>query len=312
MASVLEHATLSQHIYKPHQPLFGSQQFILKKHFAITPQLEGWKKLEDFDSNIQPNKHIYAGLYLNFNHGHALDAVVAIRGTDNIFNDFVDMVSWYQNVMGTDRHSLLPAYTNDIMHFFIQCERLLKAAGLAHIYPTITGHSLGGALAQLYNLRYLQTTAITFNSPGCAQMPGIHLDRSHLVHEFSARWGIINRIGKPVSPPTWIEIPEDAAVAEKLVHHWNERLNQAGTQLEDKAFAKSKDSLLSTLEPSGPLSLQIAGTLLKVADIEDTAEKAGGNEAAYHAIKEQHKIANMVRALQQSSYRTIAQQSFTL
>ncbi len=312
MISVLECAQISGHIYHPEKHEYAGTMIQPLDPKKLHRAKEGWNIVNDFDPDMRPNGHIYAALYLQVNQSKITDAVIAIRGTDNLFNDIVDMISWFQDVIGTERHSLLPAYTADIMHFFMKCEALLKRAKLSYVYPTITGHSLGGALAQLYNLRYIQTTAITFNSPGCAQMPGIHPDRSHLVHEFSAHWGIINRIGKPVNSPTWIDVPEQAQVAEKLIHAWNNKLDHTATTLQDQAFADVKDSPLTSLQPNHFLGSLGAGALLKATDIEQAAQQAGGNLAAYHAMVEQHKIANMVRALQQTQNRTIAHQSFNL
>ena len=101
-----------------------------------------------------------AGLFGEvFQNGNQI--VVAFRGTElaNLFNDLADG-SWATN----SSNAILQQYVADAANFLSQVETQFPADGYN---ITLTGHSLGGAIAQLLgNASGLPT--VTFNAPGAA------------------------------------------------------------------------------------------------------------------------------------------------
>ena len=148
-----------------------------------------WKRLNTFvaptaTTSIQPcinEKGLYAETYIHTNKLNQYDnAVIAIRGTENgTSRDFVD--NWVANFSAAFNHQ--PA------EYILARERILPViAGLKSLYPNIeiyvTGHSLGGGMAQ--EIAYTSSdvkAAYVFNTSPVTNWTQLELQDAALVKQ---------------------------------------------------------------------------------------------------------------------------------
>jgi pimeloyl-ACP methyl ester carboxylesterase len=292
MVTILEYSHLSRHVYHVHMNLYGLTNNKLNKH-SIRDQLAkfakkgftGWAEIIDVGENVIPAQPFFARLYIKFSNGKANDAVVAFRGTDNWDNDKVDFKSWFSDVAGDGKHDKLPAYLPLAWHF-VNLSREYLRKYFPHARLNVTGHSLGGALAQLIVAQVREPVrAITFNSPGIADMPHVQKDSAALIHGVNARYGFINKVGKQLGEVIYIDISQEEKNAKEAFALY-QQANQEKKTIESGKHPFADDLL--TEEMDGEL------------------EQAGIDFAASCAA--QHSIANMITALQH--HQDIANRAF--
>ena len=199
MIKAIEYAILSNHVYHPDRDVLDGMNFRTLNSRELTSgrvMQSGthWYRITDVDPSLTPNLNFYAALYVKFKSGFATDAVVAIRGTvEQIYNnDKVDGVSWWSDVLGHGQYDMLPSYYPKASYFFRKARDYTR-----HYFPkahvSLTGHSLGAALAQLLVAAGKPFTAVTFNSPGIGNMPGVDENMSAYVTGINSKYGFINK-----------------------------------------------------------------------------------------------------------------------
>jgi len=193
MITVLDCAQMSQDVYgttKVFQPLeAGYKKQNLHGIYRIPD--------EDVSPSLHPNNHFYAALYIKFLNGRAMNAVAAIRGT--VFNDWTndgeDILAWASDSLGNGEHGAVPQPFTAMTHKFVwDVLRYNREHFPDLVSMTLTGHSLGGALAQLCLLTgaFVQR-AVTFNAPGIGHLVSSDFKEkaSGKVYNINARYGVI-------------------------------------------------------------------------------------------------------------------------
>ncbi|MSP53371.1 MAG: hypothetical protein EXR81_03860 [Gammaproteobacteria bacterium] len=176
MIRIREYAAISGHVYQPNTNNYMEEKFAFFKSENLKDRktVDGWKIIQDVDPHTNSANNFFAALYIKFSNGEATDAVIAMRGTmpSNFNNIITDVLSWYSAAIGTNWHNHLPAYVADVAEF-----THLAIDYLEQHFPTLhetdirfTGHSLGGALAQIMALRCHYYPCVSFNSPSCRGM----------------------------------------------------------------------------------------------------------------------------------------------
>lgn len=260
MININEYAQLSQDIYgQPFRiPSYKNIDFISKKY-------NGWGRIENVDSSITPASNFFAGLYIKFRAGVAEDAVIAFRGTvfSNAQDLFEDVVSWYSSALGTGMHDRVPGYFKNAVNFESRARQYLrdhfpKLAHLSHL--RYTGHSLGGALAQLLSVTNFPVPSVSFNSPSCRNIcPKSSEERWGLVNNINSRYDILNKLGGvPIGKTHQINIPQFQDEAKALLAHFNEKRFSEGRALEQIGGSISKTS------GTAGMALSAEGTVLEV------------------------------------------------
>ena len=187
----------------------------------------GWRRVTDIADSPKPQDAFYAALYCQFKNDKPEQAVLAFRGT--IFDEdnlIVDVLAWYSDVLGIGKHDQDPPGFFRLAQVFTQS----VYAYLKQHYPAIldrqtisyTGHSLGGALAQLISLTtdHPQKT-IVFNSPGCGNLPAVNINQSFEITNVNARYGVINKIGDVLGDVILIDVKAREAEARSMFESEN-------------------------------------------------------------------------------------------
>src|SRR3990167_809808 len=166
-------------------------------------------------------------LYLKVENQTVTKAAIAFRGTvlSEIQNLKDDYYAWFDDVFGNGHNNELPLPYELEKHFCHAC-----LIYLAETYPTfdlqqmyLTGHSLGGAIAQLLacNIAYGLRT-ITFNTPGIINLVDpFDRSRGQFIWNINSHYGIINKISYhlPASILLFVDVPEQSDQAKYLLEH---------------------------------------------------------------------------------------------
>jgi pimeloyl-ACP methyl ester carboxylesterase len=215
-----------------------------------------------------------------------------MRGTipARIDNDLVDIYSWFSSAVGTDWYDTLPSYFPQAIVFARKVHTYLKK-----YYPnlkriTYTGHSLGGALAQLVALRGRPHKAVVFNSPGCKEIAGPYYEqRKNLITSVNARYGVINKIGEPVlGNLTVIDVPNLEADAKNLLTHFHHADFIKATKL--ARLAELESGVLPLFINSAALS-----ALYRIESVTDSITSI--QHPLIDVITAQHSIQNLIQAI---------------
>ncbi len=337
MITVYEYACLSGHVYKPWKDGYGNLKIYPSANTGDKFK-DGWYIMNDHNMPKMDSKlSYYAALYMKFRRGHAIDAAVAIRGTviGIVDNDITDMISWYSDVFGLGNSDHIPCYMGPIWHFVQNCYRTLKKK-YPSIRMTVTGHSLGGALAQLVPLKYFTIPAVVFNSPGCGHIPGIMRFQYGSVHNINSTYGLINKIGATAGELYYIDVPEDQAEAKAMINQFSKEIFHAASSLQMAASTAGNDQAKSALsaaaddlkfsdyyQASEALEPFVSGyhqhSFLQEMEnpavaINDTfhsiLDRKGEVELLAKTILAQHRMLNLANALATDRYAKVANQVF--
>jgi hypothetical protein len=295
MITVLEYATLSWHTYHSHFSLFGKkhEEFQIVKQNVDKKSRHGWYQITDISRHMHPAQDFYAQLYVKFAFGKPLAGVVAFRGTliTDWDNDEVDFDVWASDVFGDGKHDQVPKYFTQAEWFYYDARRYLLDELKCH-HLSVTGHSLGGAIAQLVPaLMGMPTTAVTFNAPGVGHIPGVKSEQGMCIFGFNSRYGFLNKIGQSLGRVEYLEVPEKAAEAKQaLVEYASEKT--LGQHIE------KAENL--------PDQLRLSFDLI----FKDGPRRGLAGSDFLDAIAAQHSINNLLQTLTEKKQASLAGRAF--
>ena len=274
---------------------------------------------------MTPTRPFYAAMYIKFRDGRPADAVVSIRGTvmQRFGNMEVDALSWWSDALSKGEHDTLPIYINHAWGFVIKC---LKIARRYNLGLKLTGHSLGGAIAQLICLTIYNLRAVTFNAPGYGNMPGVYKDRAGAIHNINSRYGLINKVGLTLGEIYYIDVPNMAADAKQLIQRYQQEVAKEGNIKGDALLHQDLIKVKDYYDAYGTLSADVdrakidakctSGWLERaafpaysaVADYACRKLKSSEAQGSLLAkvVEAQHAIKHVVLTLQDGKYNGIA------
>jgi hypothetical protein len=351
MITIKEYASLAAHVYRSKSDIIQnlpigelSTEKIKIKPIPSDKKAVDWYCLPDVDPRSSTTNHFYAQLYVKFQKGKAVNAVIAIRGTEkeDWHNLTVDFFTWWSDVVGDggrDSDILLSSYLMQAMSFYNRVRKYLKEYFPGLKIFAVTGHSLGGAIAQLLPLQAgYPVRAICFNSSGCKNIPGVKIEHSGWVHNVNAIYDLVSKVGVIVGDLRLVEVhnseKEIILLYQKLNHELLEnakKLSTAGkqsvlpgsTHIELTGYSASTLALVETLialnkaEPDLHLHYLYCEKADKIIEWKKASQiQASCTELeifksylkTYEAIiMDQHSIFNLLTALNQEENLSIAQ-----
>ena len=264
MATIYEYAQISAQTYVPEQSLIGhSPDLYYVYNYKFSSYEDGWYTVLDTDSYVSPETPFFARLYIRLSNGEPVESVIGFRGTllrggvynvlDNIYED---LKAWYSDVIGDGFHDHVPQYYIYATEFVNKALLYLRHMHISK-KPTLTGHSLGGALASMITLCYYPLDSFVFNAPGVGHMPNVILNQAGFIHHFNSKYGIINKVGLTVGHVHSVNTPEMATEAKALLQAFSKKLSADGEK-----YYKAVGST-NTLDSS----IDLPGLMLKVSSL---------------------------------------------
>jgi hypothetical protein len=244
MIRVLELAKLSGAVYSASNANhFGINIVDLTSQSQLDSIENNWLKVVQINEETKTHacNHFYAALYIKFNDGDAIDAVMAIRGTlmHDPNNLWVDFKSWYSSAIGDDQHDSEPEYLPKA-HTFLRASKayLHKHFPKLHASFYLTGHSLGGSLAKLLTLTVFPYKTVVFNAPGVGEVAAVDKDDADYIVNVNALHGILNKVGETLGRNFYVNVLDEDADAILLEKHFNKAAkvySKDAYQLSDKS-----------------------------------------------------------------------------
>jgi len=180
---------------------------------------EGWFQLRFPEVRMLHDFGFYAEFYVKVYRGKIRHLMVSFRGTDNFYDGGEDVLTWWNTVLpGSEYYSQkIPHYWHYALTFILKCKKVIKQLDshdlLAdYVGHHVTGHSLGGALANLVSATAaicqpvgirahlpVMPNVISFNAPGIGAMQGIHKDpfNEGMVISMRAKYDLVSALGEP-------------------------------------------------------------------------------------------------------------------
>ena len=221
MVNVYECAQLALDVYSIH-PQAYCKSSIISVDTDISKLEHGWYRCL-VDESMNPSNHLYLQLYLKIQLGSVVEAVLAIRGTDNFDNAKQDIKTWFNDVAGSAKNDNYPSeYMTSVIAFYQKSKAFLidVASQLAHRI-TFTAHSLGGALAKLMVAQYDAYKAAVFNAPGVASLVASP-HRTSAIYAINSEHGFINKVGAylPNIRLAVVDVPQYDIEAKRMIEEF--------------------------------------------------------------------------------------------
>ena len=203
LIKVIEFALISKDVYNPGK---------------ISSELSnmGWKR-EELSYQPRFNSNFFSRLYIRKAKDKKVEiAVIAFRGTMPFKHPYNDISDFKMAVL----HELPISYKT--ARVFFHKARWHVRENYPGVPIKLTGHSLGGALAQLIAAKNDQVSVV-FNSPGIGDLPDVHTGKNYHrnIHNINAKDGYINKIGKVIGTIQTVEVTQgerDLQEASKIEH----------------------------------------------------------------------------------------------
>ena len=285
-----DYAYLALHVYHDRKTEIENNAFpmTLEKIYALdnTTLLaqDTWYHITTSLVNLPTESNFYANLYIKSYHQKIQHIMLAIRGTklSNLDNDREDIKVWWRSVIN-DSHAAIckPDYLNNLYAFIEHAKIVIQQLHelnlvSPHCQYHATGHSLGGALANLmaatamhyYPYTTLPLQIISFNAPGIGTMPDIYKDTIHEEHFISMRahYDFVSSMGVPYGYVINNDVPNQYQLAK-----------QAFTSL--KINENNKKNLLPLNSP-----FEVFKTLLGESNTADVLSEISFSLPAQHSM----------------------------
>jgi len=199
--SILDYALMSADVYHRR-----NTDDVADRRYRNILGHQRWYRINNIPNEPIFGGDLYARLFIHEPVGSSPDiAVVAYRGTlldrlGNLESDFEIAVE-----------NQIPGRFAKAMNFYHRAKNYLKAMYPDRSIPIrLTGHSLGGAYAQLVAIQ-TANKAVTFNAPGIGQIQHIGAsgkNYDHLILNINSTEGVINKVGKTIGQVRWLNVPE--------------------------------------------------------------------------------------------------------
>lgn len=246
--SLLDFGYLALNVYhdRADEALLGLRPHICASFAAVKSAISdgenAWVQLLMPSLTLSTDGGFYAEYYAKIVNQKIAYLVIAIRGTNNLSDDLLDYKTWAKSVWD-DTHAQLtnPYYLARAQQFYAACAEVYHdlqsfgwVASNAKLY--FTGHSLGGALANMHASNMLLMypnlpRAVSFNAPGVGGMRGIHHEPAiqQRVLSMRAHYDFVSVIGVAYGYVINNHIPQGCHAA-KRVFELHERLMQQRRQ----------------------------------------------------------------------------------
>lgn len=242
-----EYADISGRVYKKPATSYFGKSYSMVEYSKIRHNTDGWYQIDDVPNQPTYSPGFYAALFIKFDHGRPTDAVVAIRGTDSVKDGLVDGIAWFSDVVFASDEHVSPLYMSEAIRFFVSARQYLRRHFSDSVPLSLTGHSLGGAIAQLLVVQYGQPYfCVTFNAPGVGAMRGVNQDMGGYILNINTSYGVINKVGKsvPNSKTIWVSIQDKEQDSKKIFKAFSQRLFDQSKKLHKAASKIPLDSFL--------------------------------------------------------------------
>ncbi|MFA5121578.1 hypothetical protein [Zavarzinia sp.] len=149
--------------------------------------------------------------------GEAFFGATYLRGNEVVvaFRGSVEAVDWTDADADIGRGRLPLGQLADAVGYMNRASAAAAQRGITRL--VITGHSLGGGLAQLAVGIRPNSVGVTFNAPGCRNLTGaVHLNLANQdVWNYRTARDPVSRTGVPLGRP-YVSLPVPATTAERV------------------------------------------------------------------------------------------------
>ncbi len=221
--TLLDFGFLAANVYHSKNDQLGKKPIVIsrldKLEHVIASNMCAWIHYVDPSVALNPKNGFYAEFLLKIYDGRIQHCMIAIRGTDDhkASNIWQDVKTWGWNALDDDdKNTKQPSYITQVKVFASRCRDLISMLDknkllASKVTMNITGHSLGGALANLVVADNLKTrptyltsfmkampNVISFNAPGIGNMQGITATKLYqsYVKSIRSKYDVISKIGK--------------------------------------------------------------------------------------------------------------------
>lgn len=252
---LLDYAYLALNVYhgKGDDKLLGYRPQVVHgivKLIGFMKKNNGWIQLDFPVLNASKHWTFHAELYAKTYGGKIQHLMLAFRGT-NGFDDYTeDAMDWWNTVLpgGENIHLTVPHYWKFAKDFIMRCNAIIQQLDDNDLLATycqqhVTGHSLGGAMANLVagtgiickppmtkSHLPVMPNVISFNAPGIGAMK--HIDRSPFaegqVISMRAEYDMVSALGEPYGYVINNIVPDGFAEA-KIVFETQQHLEKPST-----------------------------------------------------------------------------------
>jgi len=226
--SLLDYAYLSLSAYHDAGDLSNIGKFpnsVASLDSILSSHTAGWYQDQTPAMLMPISNNFYADLYYKVYENKVQHVMLAIRGTvaSKLGNDLEDAQAWYSAVKDESAELSTPDYFDKLTDFIVKIYNQLEKLRNLNLLSDrctyhVTGHSLGGALANLINAHKIPLNTetgkppyvISFNAPGIRGMPNVATFDSLLDHTLNVRatYDFISKIGERYGEVVNIHVPE--------------------------------------------------------------------------------------------------------